>query len=137
MPLFGGGKPDVKKLEAKHDVKGLISALGYDKDVMVRVEAVEALGRLKDVRAVEPLIALLQTDIVSYVAPALGALGDVRAVEPLIAALQASWEQQHIRVLAEALGKLGDVRAAQALSDVLTRHPKWDSGPEGDTWIKV
>ena len=58
MPLFG--PPNVKKLIAKGNVKGLIKALGYDKDRIVRVNAVEALGKIGDTRAVEPLIAALK-----------------------------------------------------------------------------
>ena len=44
MPLFG--PPNVAKLEAKRDVKGLIQALAYPKDSTVRVAAAEALDRL-------------------------------------------------------------------------------------------
>jgi hypothetical protein len=45
MPLFG--PPNVSKLAAKGDLKGLIKALGYQRDWLVRRQAVEAvpLGR--------------------------------------------------------------------------------------------
>jgi HEAT repeat protein len=51
----------------------------------------EALGKIGDARAVEPLIALLQDKnekIRSIAAETLGKIGDLRAVEPLLAALQ-------------------------------------------------
>ena len=44
MPLLG--PPDVEKLKAKKDVKGLIKALRYEKDVKVRYSAAVALGQL-------------------------------------------------------------------------------------------
>ena len=44
MPLFG--PPDVNKLAAKRDLRGLIKALGYQQDVGVRIGTVEALEAL-------------------------------------------------------------------------------------------
>jgi HEAT repeat protein len=64
MPLFG--PPNIDKLKAKRDVKGLIKALGYeraavkDKAEGVRYYAARALGQIGDARAVEPLIAMLK-----------------------------------------------------------------------------
>jgi HEAT repeat protein len=51
MPLFG--PPDVDELEAERDVKGLIKALGHEKDRDVREGAVWALSMIGDTRAVE------------------------------------------------------------------------------------
>jgi len=87
MGLFG--PPDVARLEARRDVKGLIGALGYSKDGSVRRSAALALGRSGDTRAVGPLIAALEdpsTYAAQAAATALGEIGDARAVEPLIAA---------------------------------------------------
>ena len=88
MPLFG--PPNAEKLAAKHDLKGLIKALGYQKDSGVRRAATFGLGKLGDVRAVEPLVGALR-DVSPGVREgavlALEAIGDVRAVEPLIDAL--------------------------------------------------
>src|SRR5450759_2332909 len=89
MPLFG--PPNVEKLKAKRDVKGLIKALGYQKDPAVRRAAAEALGQIGDARAVEPLIAALKDEswgVRRAAAEALGQIGDARAAEPLIAALK-------------------------------------------------
>lgn len=75
----------------------------------MRESAARALGRLGDVRAVEPLIAELTSDeeydyVRRATAEALGALGDTRAVEPLVAALRI-WEVS--KAAAEALERLG------------------------------
>jgi HEAT repeat protein len=94
-----------------------------DKDPKVRRQAAEALGRLGDKAAVEPLIAALKDDdrgVRWSAASALGALADNRAVEPLIAALkdQDAWVRG---MVAEALGRLGDRRAVEPLRAVLKR----------------
>ena len=57
MPLFG--PPNVDKLKAKRDVKGLSRALSYQKDDEVRRRAAKALGEIGDAQAVEPLTAAL------------------------------------------------------------------------------
>lgn len=55
MSLF---KPNVKKLEEKRDIEGLVSCL-RDKDPNLRLDAVSALERLKDDRTVGALIFAL------------------------------------------------------------------------------
>jgi HEAT repeat protein len=92
MSLFQGlfGPPDVNKMKAKRDVKGLVNALSYDKDEAVRRDARLALLEIGDPRAVEPLINLLKNKDSpgrKVAMELLGALGDARAVEPLIGAL--------------------------------------------------
>lgn len=72
---------------------------------------------MKDLRAVEPLIASLG-DSDEYVrrnaAEALGELKDLRAVEPLIKALgDSNWEVCYKAVL--ALGELKDTRSIEPL----------------------
>jgi HEAT repeat protein len=58
MSLF---KPNVEKMEKNKDVEGLMKALKH-KDTNVRERAAEALGKLGDARAVEPLIQALKKD---------------------------------------------------------------------------
>ena len=88
---------NVKKMQAKKGIKGLIRAL-KDKDSSVQWEAMDALGEIKDERAVGPIIKILK-DEDNYVreksANALGKIGDRRAVEPLIEALKD--ENGHVR----------------------------------------
>jgi HEAT repeat protein len=58
-----------------------------DRDWQVRSNAAEALGKLGDARAVEPLIASLkdqEAPVQVEAAVALGKLGDMRAVQPLV-----------------------------------------------------
>ncbi|MEP6913041.1 MAG: HEAT repeat domain-containing protein [bacterium] len=68
-----------------------ISKILNDKRPEFRKEAATALGKIKDARAVEPLILMLKTDENSSVrreaAAALGHIPDHRAVESLIATL--------------------------------------------------
>lgn len=111
MPLFG--PPDVAKLQAKADVKGLIQALGYQKDSGIRTAAARALGMTGDARAVEPLLAALRDpdgNTRYAAAQSLGHFGDARAVDPLIAALKDP-DRNARRAAAQSLGKIGDARA--------------------------
>jgi HEAT repeat protein len=88
MPLFG--PPNIEKMKAKGDVKGLIKAFGYEKDWEISGDAAKALGEIGDTRAVEPLIAALKDRSVNRrlsAAEALGKIGDTRALAPLIVAL--------------------------------------------------
>jgi len=50
--------PDIGKLITKRDVNGLIKALRHD-DPRCREKAAEALGKLRDPRAVRPFAAML------------------------------------------------------------------------------
>lgn len=84
---------------------------------------VQALGEIGDKRAVDTLIALLDTEdgnVACYAAKALGEIGDSRAVEPLLRVLQHPWGRAWVRPwAAEALGKFRDERALQPLIDAL------------------
>ena len=89
MGLFG--PPNIDKMKAKRDIKGLVKAMEYQKDAGIRKKAAEALGELRDIGAVDPLIAAFkdtEKDVRWVAANAVGKIGDARAVEPLIAALQ-------------------------------------------------
>jgi len=111
------GRPDVERLSAKRDIKGLIKALGYQESSNVRSGAASALGIYGDAHAVKPLIAALKDSNESVrlsAADALGKLGDARAVEPLITALKDS-DVFVRRKAAMALGQLGDTRAVEPL----------------------
>ncbi|RMF83541.1 MAG: NACHT domain-containing protein, partial [Nitrospirae bacterium] len=83
--------------------------------------AAEALGKLGDPRAVEPLLQALGDEsrgVRRAAAEALGKLGDPRAVEPLLQALGDRYSDVRLAA-AEALGKLGDPRAVEPLLQAL------------------
>jgi len=89
-------------------VDPLVSVLKYsDKDV--RQAAVEALGRIGDIRAVDPLVTMLKDSdwhVRQAAAEALGKIGDVRAVEPLITVLNVN-EGDVRQAAVKALVKIG------------------------------
>lgn len=91
-------------------IRALIRTVRNDhEDLIVRGRAALMLGKLGDLRAVEPLIEALdapgfQTPL--YAAQALGQLGDPRAIEPLMAIAQSGRGQTREAALA-ALKQLG------------------------------
>ena len=108
----------------------LINALKND-HITVRWVAAEALGKLGDKSAVDPLINALNDNNI-FAAAVLGELGDERAVPALINALK----NDHIKVrwvAAEALGKLGDKRGIPVLINALNHNEglvRWDAVDE-------
>ena len=81
-------------------------------DLWARRRAAEALGEIKDPRAVEPLIAALKDEdeeVRMRAAVALGEIKDPRAVRPLIALLKNGGEEWSVREGA-AKALVGDKR---------------------------
>ncbi|MEX2720691.1 MAG: HEAT repeat domain-containing protein, partial [Candidatus Wukongarchaeota archaeon] len=139
-------KPNVEKMKAKKDVKGLIKALKYKRDQDVRRYAALTLGEIGDAKAVEPLIQALKEENKGIRWNAVGALDklgwkpedDIEkalyliakeewdklvrlgepAVEPLIQALKDK-DINVRRGAAETLGKIGDARAVEPLTQSL------------------
>ena len=115
-------KPNVEKLKKKRDVKGLIKALEY-KNVDVRIKAVEALGEIKDERAVEPLIMQLASHLDGLDGKAAEALFKYkdRAIEPLIQFLNVDYQDIRKAKVALILGRIKSKKAVgpliQALKD--------------------
>ena len=110
------GPPNVKKLAAKHDLNGLVNALGYQKDPQVGDDAAKALEAI-GTAAVEPLIGVLHHKDPSFRLRAigvLGELGDARAVEPLTSGLHDTNGRVRFEA-ARALALLGDARAVEPL----------------------
>lgn len=86
MGLFG--PPNIEKLKAKKDVQGLIKALSYPKDEVVRISAAQVLGELGDRQAINALIIMLEDKAlwVRHTATrSLGKIADPQAVDALIA----------------------------------------------------
>ena len=98
-------------------VEPLIEALKHA-DREVREAAAEALGKIGDTRAVEPLLKNFYKTRSYYSARALGRIGDLRAVAPLIEILK-DHKGGAQKDAAEALGELGDERALAQLNMLL------------------
>ena len=94
----------------------------------VRRCAATALGRLRDIRAVEPLLEHLRSDPSRWTreaaAVALGNIGDQRAVEPLVACLEQERDPEVCECIIETLGWIGDPLAIPALIHCL-EHENW------------
>ena len=119
-------------------IKALISALLVPKTMH---DAAEGLGISGSSDAVDPLIALIENQPwpVSTAATALGRLKDVRAVQPLITSLSGkprTWIGFQRRA-AWALGELGDIRAIDSLVETLyDKDQKRQAGMEGSYEIQ-
>jgi HEAT repeat protein len=93
-------------------IRALIMTVGNDhEDLIARGRAALMLGKLRDLRAVDPLIQALdapgfQTPL--FAAQALGRIGDPRAIEPLLAMLNSGHEKFREAAM-EALKHLGHV----------------------------
>jgi HEAT repeat protein len=109
----------LEKIGGDRAVDGILGAL-RDKDETVRGEAAAALGRLKEHRSTQELIALLQdeTRAVHSATTALGNIRDPKSVEALISSL--NYKDYRIRVgAADALGKIG-VRNNRVIESLLS-----------------
>ena len=101
MALFG---PNVEKLKAKGDIKGLIKLLNYTKDERVLFSAMQALVDIGE-PAVEPLIAALD-DYGLFAVPPLVDIGQP-AVGPLTAVVENKDISELVRMYAnQALEKI-------------------------------
>lgn len=92
-------------------------AILNNRGAKIRAEAANALGDLRDIRAVEPLTAALREHnprLRAGAAEALGNIGDRSAVRPLIEALN-DRESGIRKEAAEALGKIRDENSLEPL----------------------
>jgi HEAT repeat protein len=100
-------------------LSSLLAALTHT-EWLVRLHAVEALGKTRSPEAVNPLLSVLFNDpdraVREDAVRALGQIGDARAVEFLVTAMK----EPGLRPLAiEALGRIGDRSAVPMLINVL------------------
>jgi HEAT repeat protein len=140
MGLFGQLKiENVKKMEVRRDVEGLIKALTYQKSELVRLEAVVALAKIGDADAVDPLCCTLrfgEGKMRQLAAGALGTIGDPRAVKALISGLGEEGDISMHQECAEALGKIGS-HAVSPLIDVLLRGNLGDRKTAAEVLTKM
>jgi len=100
-------------------IPALLETLQHE-EWLVRLHAVESLGKMKSQKAVDPLLSVLFNDQDSAVREdavrALGEIGAPQAVEFLFTAMK----EPGLRTLAvEALGRIGDRRAVPVLIEVV------------------
>jgi HEAT repeat protein len=115
----------VDGLEAigKPAVPLLIKAIEH-RNEYIRRRAIEALGRIGDPSAIDPLIqAMREQKDRNITVRALGEIGDPRAVEPIIQMGNTHWNGATV---AQALAKIGDPRAVPYLIKML-KHDGWSA----------
>jgi HEAT repeat protein/cyclophilin family peptidyl-prolyl cis-trans isomerase len=98
----------------------LFRFLGSD-NALIRLRAVEVIGRIQDPQDVPHLLPLLDDSdqrVVRETAFALGQIGSTEAVPALIKSLQGAQIDLQMTV-AEALGKIGGAEAAEFLQELL------------------
>lgn len=114
-PKWAVGKaPNIKKMQARGDIKGLSKAL-HNPDKAVREAAASALEQLADARTVKTAAELLgdsDADLQKWAARILGQIGSADAVDALAAALQSPTGEVRLEAI-QALGSIGTAQAAQ------------------------
>lgn len=130
VPLVTAGETERVRMNASEAIVAIgfagvpaLAAALRSTDAKVRATAAEMLGRVGDVRAVEPLVQLLgdkEETVQLEAVSALGALADARALKPLLLTLRKPDAGVQVRArAARAIGKLGDKRAAPYLVESL------------------
>ncbi len=116
----------LKKLNALSISAKIIKLLRDDPSVHVKIEAIASLGELKETNAVELIIdALKKPVLASHAAEALAKIKDPRAVLPLIEILKSDSSSKWAAT--RALGELNDPRAIKPLEESLGNKESLDS----------
>jgi HEAT repeat protein len=119
-------------------VPSLLEAL-QSKEWLVKLHAIEALGKMRSPDTAEPLLSVLFNDpdqaVRTDAVRALGDIGDSRAVDFLLTSLN----DLDVRpVVVESLGKIGDRRAVPALMKIVNGTSQPDQSRPvagcGDRW---
>jgi HEAT repeat protein len=128
--MFQFGPPNIEKLKSRHDINGLIKALGYSKKKEVRNQASNVLKEIGE-PAVDLLISALSHPnklIVEEAEKTLEGIG-VQAVDRLISILDN--ENHPIKLKAiEILGNIKDTRSVETLISKLNQwlsYSNWDT----------
>jgi aminopeptidase N len=129
---FDAGGWILKTLKFERPAEMLRYQLAHDEDVLGRIEAAEALGKLGDPKSVEALAAALLSDpfwgVRAEIAATLGKLRTERALTALLAGLEQADHPRARRAIVDALGsfrapeqpELAE-RAASVLAGVLKK----------------
>lgn|GEM_PF-1341026 len=122
MAIFDFLKPNVDRLAEKKNVKGLVNALNFKQDPVIRMKAAAALGGIREGTTLDPLIGALSDssmDVRASAAKALGNTGDERIIVPLLLAIKnhdyMKQDQKKVREAAiEALDRIAAVSASSS-----------------------
>lgn len=130
MGLFSR-KPNIEKLKAKRDIKGLIKARKHDDYDVSRYAESALVDIVDDCEAegdIETLIKIFTSDkemrmtVVEVFTD--GTIKDERVIEPFITALKDEEAGEWLRMdLISTLGKIGNKRAVEPLIEVLRKDP--------------
>jgi len=110
------------------DINQLIKDLKYHNNHYSRERAARRLGRIKDPRAVEPLIESLKdknSKVRANVAEALGKLKDPRAVEPLIEGLKLTNDIFYENAAVKALANIDKPAMEQLIKALKDKTNNW------------
>jgi HEAT repeat protein len=108
VALFGG-PPDIGKLKSKRNFKGLAKAL-RDDDPAIRAQAAQAIGELKDVEAVPPVVDAIEgqdEQVIQAGTEALRPLGDAAHLMLTVLAVHKRASTQQRLVAVDILARLG------------------------------
>ena len=106
-------------------VEPLLEVLQDENSSNLHRECIKALGEIKDKRAVEPLLNVLQKKEISLrqeAVKALGQIGDKKTVKPLISLLQNEDNSSLCGQTIRSLGSIKDKRAVEPLMEALQRE---------------
>jgi aminopeptidase N len=132
MVRFDPGGWVLKTLKFERSAEMLRYQLEHDADVLGRIEAAEALGKLGDDKSVEALAVALRRDtfwgVRAEVAEVLGKLRTGRALDALLSGLEETRDHRARQAIVKALGRFrapaqADLaeRAAAALGSLLAK----------------
>lgn len=121
---------DIRNLRNRQDVEGLVSILNEGHDKEARLAAIDALGVIRDPRAVAALTNMLQSE--SWVereaaVKSLGNLRDYLVIDPIVTALGdesrfvSQTAAKSLIKVAKSLGKQKDPRVIRHLLNAMSR----------------
>ena len=120
------------------EAEAALRGLTRDADGLVRLFAVEGLGRAKSVESVTRLIELLSgrdIDLSVSAASALASVGNRNAIQPLVVCLHPDFPDPLRLAAVRALERLNATEAAAELKLLLARHDPAQPLPEGQQFL--
>ena len=125
--VYGESVRLAKKIDIESMVPRLIEvACSKNKDIVSRGNAMDILGRLKDKRAVEPLIKLLEDkEMIIPSISVLGDIGDKRAGKMIIRRMESyRFDKDTYELCIKALGQVGGKEPIAVLMNLFKENPR-------------